>query len=92
LIRPIKPDDRDTELTLSLEIDPNPHSEIMVDSPVEAEIWLDGVDTGLEPPAMGLRVTPGRHTLQLRDSSGATSKPVTVDVRQGETVRVVMNP
>jgi hypothetical protein len=74
-----------------MELDPHPHSELMIDSPVEAELWIDGVDTALETPAMGVRVTPGRHTLELRDSSGTRSRPTTIDVRAGETVRVMMN-
>jgi hypothetical protein len=38
-----------------------------------------------------MRVTPGRHTIQLRDSSGAMSKITTINVRAGETLRVVLN-
>ena len=89
--RKITPDDHDTDLTLTMELDPNPHSEIAVDSRDEAEIWVDGVDTGLATPAEGLRVDPGRHTLQLKDSSGATSRPTTITIKAGETQHVVMN-
>jgi serine/threonine protein kinase len=91
LTHAIKPDDKDTELTLSMEIDPTPHSEISVDSSAEAEIWLDGVNTTVETPAMGLRVAPGRHTLQLKDSSGSESKRITIEPRPGETLHVVLN-
>ncbi|HEY5945571.1 MAG TPA: serine/threonine-protein kinase [Kofleriaceae bacterium] len=91
LVRPIKPDDTEAELSLLLELDPHPRSEVVIDSSASAEVWLDGVNTALETPAMGLRVAPGRHTLQLRDSSGAASKPTTIDIRPGETLRIVMN-
>ncbi|HEY6032709.1 MAG TPA: serine/threonine-protein kinase, partial [Kofleriaceae bacterium] len=87
----IKPEDRDSELTLSMEIDPSPHAEVSVDSSAEAEIWIDGVNTARETPAMGLRVTPGHHTLQLKDSSGAESKKMTFESRPGETSHVVVN-
>jgi predicted Ser/Thr protein kinase len=92
LIRAITPDDREAELDLSMELDPEAHSELAVDSSAEAEIWIDGVFTGLETPAMGLRVTPGRHTIQLRDSTGASSKLATIDIKPGETQRLVLNP
>jgi predicted Ser/Thr protein kinase len=91
LVRALKPDDSDAELSLSMELDPAPKSELMIDAPIEAEIWIDGVDTALLTPAMGIRVTPGKHTVQLRDSSGAASKATSVNVRAGETVRMMMN-
>ncbi|HEY5950819.1 MAG TPA: serine/threonine-protein kinase [Kofleriaceae bacterium] len=91
LIHPIKPDDRDSELALSMELEAHPLSEIQIDSSAEAEIWIDGVNTALETPAMGLRVAPDKHTVQLRDSSGAASKLTTIDVRPGETLRLTMN-
>jgi len=87
----IKPEDKASTLPLSMEIDPSPHSEVTVDSSAEAEIWIDGVDTARETPAMGLRVTPGHHTLQLKDSSGAESKQKTFEARPGETSHVVVN-
>src|SRR3569623_488646 len=88
--QPIKPEDKASTLTLSMEIDPSPHSEVSVDSSAEAEIWIDGVNTARETPAMGLRVTPGHHTLQLKDSSGAESKKMTFESRPGETSHVVV--
>src|SRR3569833_3085440 len=87
----IKPEDKASTLTLSMEIDPSPHSEVSVDSSAEAEIWIDGVNTARETPAMGLRVTPGHHTLQLKDSSGAESKKMTFESRPGEPSHVVVN-
>jgi hypothetical protein len=89
--RKISTDDRDSVIKVSMEIDPNPHAELTVDSSAEAEIWIDGVDTARETPAMGLRVAPGHHTLQLRDSSGAQSKTMKFESRPGETSHVVLN-
>jgi serine/threonine protein kinase len=91
LVRALKPDDSDAELTLSMELDPSPKAELAIDAPGEAEIWIDGIDTALVTPAIGIRVTPGRHTIQLRDSSGRASKTATVTVRAGEMVRMMMN-
>ena len=89
--RGITPETLDKEMSISMEIDPNPHSEVVIDSSKEAEIYVDGIDTGLTSPAVGLRVDPGRHTLELRDSSGATSRPTTITIKAGETLHVVMN-
>jgi len=91
LIRAIKPGDQEAELALTMELDAQPHSEIQVDSSADAEIWIDGVDTMLETPAMGIRLAPGRHTIQLRDSTGAASKVTTIDVKPGETFRMTIN-
>ncbi|HEX5059721.1 MAG TPA: serine/threonine-protein kinase [Kofleriaceae bacterium] len=91
LIRAIKPGDEEAELALTMELDAQPHSELQVDSSADAEIWIDGVDTMLETPAMGIRLAPGRHTIQLRDSTGAASKVTTIDVKPGETLRMTIN-
>jgi len=91
LVRRITPDDRDPELTLTLELEKRPIGAIWVDSNDTAEVWIDGMDTGFITPTFGLRVPVGRHTVELRDSTGNHSRPVKVDVAQGKNVHLTMS-
>lgn len=51
-----------------------------------ARVFLDGEDTGRRTPVRGLRVSPGRHVVELR--VGATSHRYPVVALPGESVRL----
>ena len=53
-----------------------------------ARVLLDGEDTGLDTPVRSLPVSAGRHVVGFRTSDGTLTE-TTVEVREGETVRLV---
>jgi hypothetical protein len=88
LIVPLKPENREPQLSLQLQPATQARGTLMVSSGSPAQVWLDGVFTGLTTPTIGIDVAAGPHLVELRDAAGARSAPRSVAVRQGETVRV----
>ena len=60
----------------------------MVNTIPWARIFIDGEDTGLTSPAMNIRLSAGAHRVRLVTSTGQ-SETVRVEIRAGETVRIV---
>jgi hypothetical protein len=87
----IAPEDSADELAYTLELEHRPRGELMVDSSMPAEVWVDGMFSGYETPTLGLRLASGEHVVELRDASGRQSRPAKVNIRQGETVRLSMS-
>jgi len=87
----VTPDDKEPELTVTLEVEQRPIGWLWIDSNDTAEVWIDGVDTGFVAPTFGLRAPVGRHVVELRDSSGAHSAPVTVELHQGESQHLTLS-
>jgi hypothetical protein len=87
----LTPEDTAAEVVYSLELERQPRGELMVESGMPAEVWIDGMFTGYETPTLGLRVASGEHSVELRDPSGKQSRPVNVNVQQGETVRLSLD-
>ncbi len=90
-VRNIGPDDHETVVTLVMEVEREPVGAIMVDSPAEAEVWIDGADSGHSTPTIAIRVPAGAHRVELRDSSGQRSPVAQVNVQPGMTERLLMN-
>jgi len=86
----VTPDDSAAELNFTLELEKRPIGWLWVDSNDTAEVWIDGLDTGFVAPTFGLRLEVGRHAVQLRDSAGARSGSVEVEVRQGESTHLTL--
>lgn len=53
-----------------------------------SHVFLDGRDTHLDTPVLGLRVKAGRHTVTLRTQAGQ-SETVHVEIEANKTVRVI---
>jgi len=89
--RPITPDDHDIQLRISLSPEKQPRGTLMVDSNGAAEVWIDGVDSGYTTPTLGIHVSVGLHTVEVRDAGNASaSKRVKID--QGQTLRLLLTP
>ncbi|HEX8951010.1 MAG TPA: serine/threonine-protein kinase, partial [Polyangia bacterium] len=59
LVRALKPEDHDPVVTLSLSPERHPRGTLVVEAQDVAEVWLDGVPTGLTTPTLGFRVATG---------------------------------
>jgi tRNA A-37 threonylcarbamoyl transferase component Bud32 len=90
VVKAITPDDKMTELSISLKAETQPRGTIMVDANTAAEVWIDGLSTGYTTPTLGIQVPPGKHTVELRDGTGGKGESRTVNVAQGEMVRVLL--
>jgi serine/threonine-protein kinase len=84
----IKPEERQQELSFSLEQEKEARGTLSVESDGSAQVWLDGAYTGYDTPTLGFRVAVGEHTIELRDSSHVLSAPTRVTIRKGETVHL----
>src|SRR4030095_16997810 len=87
----ITPEDRQTELSFTLEPEKESRGTISVESNGAAEVWLDGVYTGFDAPTLGFRVPVGPHNVELRDSSGARSAPARITIGKGETMHLTLS-
>jgi hypothetical protein len=90
MVRALKPEDHDPAVTLALSPERHPRGTLVVEAQDVAEVWLDGVQTGLTTPTLGFHVATGEHTIELRTSAGERSLSKRVHVAQGQTLRVTM--
>jgi hypothetical protein len=88
--RRLTPDDHDPVLSVPLEPETRPRSSLVVDSNGAAEVWVDGVDTGVTTPTLPLEVPAGAHAVEVRD--GATRARAKIKVAPGETLRLLLTP
>ena len=91
LTKNITPDDNATELELRLDEEKQPMGYLWIDTNSVGDVWLDGQNTGLTAPTLGLRRPIGRHVAELRDSSGGRSKPLNVKLVLGESLHVTLD-
>jgi tRNA A-37 threonylcarbamoyl transferase component Bud32 len=89
-LRNIKPEDHDPTLLLALSVERRPRGTLIVEAQDVAEVWLDGVPTGLTTPTLGFHVLVGDHVLELRSTAGERSPPKKVHVEKGATLRISM--
>ncbi len=88
----VGPDDTESRVERSLEVEKKQIGTVWVDSNIVAEVWIDGVDTGFATPTTGLRVASGkRHTLELRDGNGRRGSAQRFSVTQGESIHLTIN-
>jgi serine/threonine-protein kinase len=92
LVRGITPDDRDPSLILTLAPEKQARGRLLVDSTATGEVFVDGVDSGLEAPTIPFYLPEGAHTVELRDDGGARMAQAHVDIRRGTTVHINLNP
>jgi hypothetical protein len=90
LTHAIKPEDREPELSLTLRLEKQQRGRLMVDSNDAAEVWIDGIDTGFIAPTVTFPLSVGAHTVELR-AGELHSAPATVNLRQGESVRMSLS-
>ncbi len=91
-VRALKPEDDAATVTLTMQPERRPRGTLVVEAQDVAEVWLDGVPTGLTTPTLGFRVPTGDHVLELHAPSPSTehSPPKKVRIVQGQTLRVTM--
>jgi len=89
-VRALTPDDHEPILRVALVAEKVARATLLVDSPVAAEVWIDGVDTGYVTPTLGLRVPVGNHVVEVRD--GGRAATTTVEASAGQTVRLLLTP
>jgi serine/threonine protein kinase len=91
LTKNITPDDTATELELRLDEEKLPMGYLWIDTNGVGDVWIDGRDTGFTAPTVGMRLRAGRHVVELRDSTGARSKPLNVTLDQGQSLHVLID-
>ena len=91
LTKNITPDDTAKEIELRLDEEKQPMGYLWIDTNGVGDVWIDGSDSGFTAPSLGLRIPVGRHVVELRDASGARSKPVTVDLAQGQSQHILVD-
>ncbi|HEY2743126.1 MAG TPA: serine/threonine-protein kinase [Polyangia bacterium] len=92
LVRALKPEDQDPTVMLHLTTERHARGTLIVEAQEVAEVWIDGVPTGLTTPTLGFRVAIGEHTVELRAAAPATEHSVVkkIKVVQGQTLRLSM--
>jgi len=88
--KPITPDDKMGQVTVSLRPETQPRGTLMVDANTAAEVWIDGLNTGYTTPTLGIQLPVGKHTVELRDGSGGRGQSTVVNLGQGQTVRILL--
>ena len=89
-VRALTPDDHEPILRVALVAEKIARATLLVDSPVAAQVWIDGVNTGYVTPTLGLRVTAGHHVVEVRDGERLGSTPI--EASAGQTVRLLLTP
>lgn len=64
-----------------------PHAVLLVDAKTNAEVWVDGIDSGYQTPTDGILLPPGRHEVAVHDDFRPTAATV-VEIGQNETRRL----
>ena len=91
-LRAIKPEDRDPKVTVHLEAAKLDRGTLWIDGPLDSEVWMDGAPTGAAAPTIGLQVTTGTHTVELRTSDGSVLGKKTISVGLGQILHVTPLP
>ncbi len=85
----LSPDDHETTKTFELVPEKEPRGSLFVESNADAEVFIDGADTGFATPTTSLPVTVGTHRIEVRTQDGnSTSRKI--NVRRGETIRLTL--
>jgi tRNA A-37 threonylcarbamoyl transferase component Bud32 len=87
----ITPEDRSPQVSLRLSAERQPRGTLWIDANRASSVFLDGNDTGLVTPTIGMRVPPGSHRIELRDASLARSPTAQVQIHQGETLHITLD-
>jgi hypothetical protein len=65
-----------------------PHARLLVDTKTQAEVWIDGIDSGYRTPTDAIILPPGAHQVSVRDDAGHLSAPDAIVLAQDETRRL----
>ena len=76
MVRALKPEDHDPTVTLALQPERRPRGTLVVEAQDVAEVWLDGMPTGLTTPTLGFHVATGDHVLELRGTAASAGGAV----------------
>jgi serine/threonine-protein kinase len=87
----LKPEDTQRLLSFHLEAEREPRGVLWVDSNHAARVFIDGLDSGLIAPTVGMIVGVGQHRVELRDSSGTPVASSTVKIEQGGNLHVSLD-
>ena len=90
--RRINPEDHDAAVTVAMEPEKRPRGTVSVDSRLQAEVWMDGQNTGHITPTVSFQVPAGTHSFEVRDSSGGRGAAVKVQVKAGEVLHLMLGP
>ncbi len=90
-VRRITPDDRDAEISVTLQPESRPRGYLIVESSRTLPVWVDGADTTLLAPTSPILVAVGEHLVQLRED-GAVRAAARVTIRHGEYAHVSLDP
>ena len=85
----LAPDDRQPAKSFDLVPETRPRGRLAVDANANAEVWIDGADTGFSTPTLSMPVTVGAHRVELRGDDGSTVTRA-INVRRGETIRLML--
>ncbi|MGZ3406299.1 MAG: protein kinase domain-containing protein, partial [Polyangia bacterium] len=88
-LRALKPEDRDTTVTVHLDVAKLDRGSLWIDGPLNTDVWMDGAPTGAATPTIGLQVPTGTHTIELRTSDGNVVAQKTITVARGQILHVV---
>ena len=87
----LTPDDHAETLEIPLEPAHRDIGYLWIDSNHIADVYIDGAPTGLTTPTFGIDLPIGAHEVQLRDSSGAHSRPLHVTLARGQHQHLRLN-
>jgi hypothetical protein len=87
----IKPEDRAPALNLELTADRDGLGTLWLDSNQGGEVFIDGGDTGMVTPTVGIRLPGGEHRVELRGSDGRTIAASPVKVAPGQSVHFTLD-
>ena len=90
IVKGLAPDDRAPSLEFTLQPEREPRGRLFVDADATAEIWVDGVSTGLFTPASDILLNPGAHTVELRDSTSAIRSTTNIRLAAHESRHLMM--
>ncbi len=87
----LTPDSHAQALELPLEPAHRDIGYLWIDSNHIADVYIDGAPTGLTTPTFGIDLPIGEHDVELRDSSGAHSRPLHVTLARGQHRHLRLN-
>jgi serine/threonine-protein kinase len=90
-LKSIVPEDDAPLVSVGLEPEKTPRATLWIDANRAASVFIDGSDTALVTPTLGVRVAPGKHVIELRDGSGTVGPQAHIDVARGETLHLTLD-
>jgi serine/threonine protein kinase len=91
LLKAITPEEKGTQFSFKLLAERQPRGTLWIDANRAASVFLDGNDSGLVTPTIGIRVAPGLHRVELRDASDEKGPSAQVRIEQGETRHLTLD-